>query len=34
MADKETYIKRLEECLKEVGDLVNTNYKLREELRS
>jgi uncharacterized protein YlxW (UPF0749 family) len=34
MADKETYIKRLEERLEEVGDLADTNHKLREELRS
>ena len=34
IADKETYIKRLEERLEEVGNLADTNYKLREELRS
>lgn len=34
MADKETYIERLEERLEEVGDLADTNHKLREELRS
>ncbi len=33
IADKETYIKRLEQRLEEVGDLANPNHKLREELR-